>query len=90
MIATPGHTPGHHSLIVRLRQKGVVMLSGDLFHQHESYDYNVVPTENYDRAETMASIDRFKRLATRYSATVIVQHDEGDIKRLPLFPEPAR
>ena len=90
MIATPGHTPGHHSLLVLLREKGAVMLSGDLFHQHESYDHNVVPSENQSRADTLASIDRFKRLVARYRATVIVQHDQGDVAKLPVFPSAAR
>lgn len=89
MIATPGHTPGHHSLMILLRKKGVVMLSGDLFHVRESYEHDVVPTENFDRAQTVASIDRFKRLAARYRATVVIQHDAGDIARLPAFPRAA-
>jgi N-acyl homoserine lactone hydrolase len=90
MFATPGHTPGHHSLLVRLGKRGVVMLSGDLFHQHESYDHDVVPAENQSRADTLASIDRFKRLASRYRATVIIPHETGDIDKLPAFPSAAR
>jgi len=90
MIKTPGHTPGHHALLVRLKHKGVVLLSGDLYHQHESYDYSVVPSENQDRAATLASFDRFKRLAVRYKATVIVPHDMRDIAALPAFPSSAR
>lgn len=90
MFSTPGHTPGHHSLLVRLKEKGVVMLSGDLFHQRESYDHDVVPGENQSRADTLASIDRFKRLAARYRATVIIPHETGDIDKLPAFPSSAR
>ena len=90
MIKTPGHTSGHHALLVRLKQKGVILLSGDLYHQHESYDFDVVPSENPDRAATLASFDRFKRLAKRYKATVIVQHDMRDIAKLPAYPASAR
>src|SRR5262245_23694000 len=32
IIATPGHTPGHQSLLVNLRKTGPVVLSGDLYH----------------------------------------------------------
>src|SRR5436853_5411209 len=32
IIATPGHTPGHQSLLVNLRKTGSVVLSGDLYH----------------------------------------------------------
>jgi glyoxylase-like metal-dependent hydrolase (beta-lactamase superfamily II) len=31
MIATPGHTAGHHSLLVRLRHAGPILLTGDLY-----------------------------------------------------------
>src|SRR5262249_19345826 len=44
MINTPGHTPGHHSLLVKLPQTGAVLLSGDLAHFHENYDGSGVPT----------------------------------------------
>ena len=44
MLYTPGHTPGHHSLVVKLPQKGTVILSGDLAHFRENYDSNGVPT----------------------------------------------
>mgnify|MGYP003350289129 CR=1 FL=1 len=33
VIATPGHTPGHQSLAVKLPKTGLVLLSGDMVHQ---------------------------------------------------------
>ena len=44
MLATPGHTPGHHSLLVRLGQMGNVLISGDLAHFHENYQTDGVPS----------------------------------------------
>ena len=38
MLNTPGHTPGHHSLLVKLPQKGAVILVGDRAHFHENYE----------------------------------------------------
>jgi glyoxylase-like metal-dependent hydrolase (beta-lactamase superfamily II) len=90
MLNTPGHTPGHHSLMVRLPQMGTVLLSGDLAHFHENYDSNGVPTFNTDRAETLASLDRFKKIAANLKATVIIQHDARDIGKLPAFPASAK
>jgi glyoxylase-like metal-dependent hydrolase (beta-lactamase superfamily II) len=90
MLSTPGHTPGHHSLMVRLPQTGVVILSGDLMHFRENYDSNGVPTFNTDRAQTLASLDRVKKLAANSRATVIIQHDARDIDKLPAFPAAAR
>ncbi len=90
ILNMPGHTPGHRSLLVRLKGMGNVLLTGDLAHFHENYDSNGVPNFNTDRAATLASIDRFKQIAKNLKATVIIQHDERDITKLPLFPQMAK
>jgi len=90
ILRTPGHTPGHQSLLVRLKEKGAVILTGDLAHFHENYDSNGVPSFNYDRAETLASLDRVKQIAKNLKATVVIQHDPRDIDKLPAFPAAAR
>ena len=61
MLYTPGHTPGHHSLLVKLPQMGNVLITGDPAHFRENYENDGVPWFNYDRAETLASIDRRRR-----------------------------
>jgi N-acyl homoserine lactone hydrolase len=86
MLNTPGHTPGHHSLLVKLKDSGNVLISGDLAHFRENYDTDGVPTFNTERADTLASLDRFKKLAAHLKATVIIQHDARDIGKLPPFP----
>ena len=90
MLNMPGHTPGHHSLLVKLRDMGNVLISGDLAHFHENYDSNGVPTFNTDRAASLASLDRFKKIAANLKATVIIQHDARDIGKLPAFPAAAK
>lgn len=86
IINTPGHTPGHHSLLVRLKEKGNVLLTGDLAHFHENYEGNGVPVFNTHRGDTLASLDRFKKAAANLKATVIIQHDALDVGKLPAFP----
>ena len=49
-----------------------------------------MPSFNFDRAETMASIDRVKKIAANLKATVIIQHDLRDIAKLPAFPAAAK
>ena len=90
MLNTPGHTPGHHVLLVRLARTGNVLLSGDLAHFRENYDNNVVPGFNANRAETLASFDRVKQIAANLKATMIIQHDPRDIDKLPAFPASAQ
>ena len=89
MLNMPGHTPGHHSLLVRLKDMGPVLISGDLTHFLENYDAGGVPTFNTDRAASLASIDRFKKIAANLKATVIIQHDARHVSKLPVFPAAA-
>jgi N-acyl homoserine lactone hydrolase len=90
ILRTPGHTPGHQSLLVRLKEKGPVILSGDAAHFHENYENNGVPSFNYDRAETIASLERIKQIQKNLNATVIIQHDPRDVGKLPAFPAAAK
>jgi glyoxylase-like metal-dependent hydrolase (beta-lactamase superfamily II) len=90
MLYTPGHTPGHHSVLVKLPQMGAVLISGDLVHFHENYDNNGVPAFNFDRAQTLASLDRVKKIVAGTKATVVIQHDARDIAKLPAFPAAAK
>ncbi|PKP87129.1 MAG: MBL fold metallo-hydrolase [Alphaproteobacteria bacterium HGW-Alphaproteobacteria-17] len=89
MLDMPGHTPGHHTLLVRLAGMGPVLLSGDQAHFQENYDSEGVPTFNTNRADTLASFGRFKGLAKNLGATVILQHELRDIGKLPPFPKAA-
>ena len=90
ILNTPGHTPGHHGLLVKLKEKGNVLITGDLVHFRENYDGNGVPWFNTSRADSLASIDRFKKLAANFKATVIIQHDARDVGKLPAFPAAAK
>lgn len=90
VLRTPGHTPGHSSLLVKLPQTGAVILVGDAIHFRENYDAFGVPGFNYDRAQTVASIERIKQLAANLKGTVIIQHDARDVGKLPAFPASAK
>ncbi|MBB3291723.1 glyoxylase-like metal-dependent hydrolase (beta-lactamase superfamily II) [Mitsuaria sp. BK045] len=90
ILRAPGHTPGHSMLLVRLKETGPVLLSGDAVHFHENYEHDGVPGFNDDRAQTLASIQRMKEIEKNLKATVIIQHDPRDIGKLPAFPNAAK
>jgi N-acyl homoserine lactone hydrolase len=48
-----------------------------------------VPSFNHDRADTLASHDRFDRIARNLGAKVVIQHEPADIAKLPAFPQAA-
>ena len=89
MISLPGHTPGHHGLLVKLPKTGTVLLSGDVAHFHENLDSNGVPPFNTDRAASVAAMARFRTMAKDLKAVAIIQHDPRDVAKLPAFPQGA-
>ena len=89
MLNLPGHTPGHHGLLVHLPGTGYVLLSGDAAHLRENYDNNGLPSWNTDRADTLASMDRIRAIVAHTGAILVIQHDPRDVTRLPAFPQAA-
>jgi glyoxylase-like metal-dependent hydrolase (beta-lactamase superfamily II) len=90
ILDMPGHTDGHQALLVRLPKTGNVLLTGDLYHFSENVRNRGVPSFNANRADTLASMDRFQAIARSMKARVIVQHEPADIAKLPLFPRAAQ
>ncbi|WP_119274512.1 N-acyl homoserine lactonase family protein [Taklimakanibacter deserti] len=90
MLKMPGHTPGEMSLLVKLEKTGPVVLSGDVVHFHEQLANRGVPPFNWDRGESLASMERLTAIVASLHAKLIIQHDETHIGRLPAFPKSAR
>lgn len=89
MLYLPGHTPGHHGLLLKLPRTGYVLLSGDAAHFRENYDTEGLPAWNTDRSQTLASMHRIKEIVKNLGATFVIQHEPDDVKKLPAFPESA-
>jgi N-acyl homoserine lactone hydrolase len=87
ILKTPGHTPGHQSLLVKLKKAGTVIISGDLYHVRDNYRFRRVPGFNVERADTLASIDRINTILKNTKGRLIVHHDPQDFKSLPAFPK---
>jgi N-acyl homoserine lactone hydrolase len=85
----PGHTPDHLALLVKL-PSGSVLLSGDMYHSREAREKRGVPPFNTSREQTLASMDKFEKVATENDARVIIQHEPRDIELLPAFPQAAK
>jgi N-acyl homoserine lactone hydrolase len=85
ILAMPGHTEGHQALLVRLAS-GAVLISGDQYHFTANRRVGGVPSFNVNRADTLASHDRFEKLAANLRARVIIQHEPDDVAKLPTFP----
>jgi N-acyl homoserine lactone hydrolase len=86
LIATPGHTPGHQSLLVHLKNSGFIILSGDVVHSENNFARNIVPSLNTDKAASIASMDRVRRMMATYHAKLFINHDKAQTDTLKLLP----
>ena len=90
IVATPGHTPGHQSLLVNLRNTGPVVLSGDLYHYPaERTLKDFAPFAALGNAEMeVASKAKMEALLKEKKATLWIQHDilaYAQLKKSPAF-----
>lgn len=81
---TPGHTPGHQSLELKLKTSGAVLLPGDLYHQRDSRKLGLVPSINYVRA-TLWLLSIVSSTSPKTPMHVVIQHDLEDFERCRSF-----
>jgi N-acyl homoserine lactone hydrolase len=86
LVSTPGHTPGHQSLLVHLRKSGFILLSGDVVHLEENFEKNIVPSLNTSKPESIASMARARQLIATDKATFFINHDKSQTDKLRLIP----
>jgi len=86
LVSTPGHTPGSQSLLVHLKKSGFIILSGDVVHLEENFEKDTVPSLNTDKAASIASMERVRRMIATYKAQFFINHDKAESDKLKLIP----
>jgi glyoxylase-like metal-dependent hydrolase (beta-lactamase superfamily II) len=90
ILSTPGHTPGHQSLLVDLPKTGPVILSGDVVHFKSNWDNRRVPGFNADKEKSAASMQRVADVMAERHAQLWINHDKPQsdaLKRAPDYYE---
>ncbi|MFO1116773.1 MAG: N-acyl homoserine lactonase family protein [Beijerinckiaceae bacterium] len=87
LLSTPGHTPGHQSLLVRLPKTGALVLSGDAVHFRSNWDNRVTPTMNTDPGATQASLQKIADTLAKEKAQLWINHDKPQRDSLKMAPE---
>ncbi len=87
ILSTPGHTPGHQSLLVNLRKTGPVVLSGDAVHFKDNWDNRRVPGMNADKDLTLASMNRIDTIMKSTGAKLWINHDKPTTDSLRHSPK---
>jgi N-acyl homoserine lactone hydrolase len=90
IISTPGHTPGHQSLLVRLPKTGAIVLSGDVAHFQENFAARRVPGFNFNIEQSRQSMDKIDALVKAEHGQLWINHDakqSATIAHAPQFIE---
>ena len=87
ILSTPGHTPGHQSLMVRLAKTGNLVLSGDAVHFRSNWQNRGVPAGNFDKDKSLASMKRIADALETNKATLWINHDKAQRDTQKMAPE---
>jgi N-acyl homoserine lactone hydrolase len=86
--STPGHTPGHNVLFLKLKKTGPVVLSGDLYHYPEERTLKRLPVADFNKDQTAASRAELEIFLKKTGAQLWIEHDiiaNAKLKKAPAF-----
>jgi len=87
---TPGHTPGHQALFVKLAKTGPLLLAGDLYHYPEERTFKRFPTFEFNVEQSAASRARMDDFMKTTGAVMWIEHDiptHARLKKAPAYYE---
>ena len=87
ILSTPGHTPGHQSLLVKLPKTGAVVLSGDAVHFKDNWDNRRVPGMNVNKDQTAASMQKIADTLGKEKGQLWINHDKAQRDSQKMAPE---
>jgi N-acyl homoserine lactone hydrolase len=76
LLSTPGHTPGHQSILLKLANAGPILITGDAAHFKENWEQRRVPSFNTDKEQTLASMERLAGIQAQQKAQLWIHHDK--------------
>jgi N-acyl homoserine lactone hydrolase len=86
VLSTPGHTPGHQVLFVKLAKRGPVVLGGDLYHYPEERTTGRIPTFEFNADQSKASRAKVEAFLKQNKAELWIEHDIATHAKLPKAP----
>ena len=83
---TPGHTPGHQVLYLKLPRTGPVLLAGDLYHYPEERFSGKTPTFEFNAEQSLASRAKMEDFLKTSKAQLWIEHDMATFNKLKKAP----
>ena len=86
LVPTPGHTPGHQSLLVHLERETVLLL-GDATYSIEKMRQRLLPAVVWSPDAMVASWELLETIEREHAAKLLCTHDLEFRRRVRLAPE---
>ncbi|GAB2455734.1 N-acyl homoserine lactonase family protein [Nocardioides hungaricus] len=87
LIFTPGHTPGHQSIVLwEVPDLGNIILAGDAINTHENIDCDLPPGITTDALAASFSMRRLTALADATDAVIVAGHDMEQFRAMAKAP----
>jgi len=74
IIPTPGHSLGHQSVLVKLKETGLLVIVGDAIFLRENLETPILPGIYWNAEEYAKSMKKLKELAENHKATLLFSH----------------
>ena len=71
---------------MRLPKRGPVILSGDMVHLQENWVLKRVPSLNYDREQSLRSMEKVAAIMAQTGAELWINHDKAQSDQIPKAP----
>ncbi len=84
---TPGHTPGHQVLALKLPKTGPVLIAGDLWHYVAERTAPAAPKDESNPRQTLASRAAMEAYLKQSGAQLWIEHDPATFNRLKKAPD---
>ncbi len=85
--STPGHTPGHQVLALKLPKTGPVLIAGDLWHYAAERNAPGAPHSEANQEQTLASRAAMEAYLKQSGAQLWIEHDPETFHRLKKAPD---
>ncbi len=83
---TPGHTPGHQALALKLPRTGPVLIAGDLWHYAAERTASRAPRDEANKQQTLASRAAMEAYLKQSGAQLWIEHDPATFHHLQKAP----
>ena len=84
---TPGHAPGHQSVVLDLPNEGPMMLTADACYTMDHYNETALPGLIHSAADVANSTRKVRRLVEGHGATLVTGHDPEEWPKFKKAPE---